>query len=450
MFSSLDAAVGFGGVGCEEEVISKRRGREGFARGAEEGKSRMTLKTSGPTPVELASLYLNFFGCFFSALSASPLRALRSIVLGIFPVLLLTQTVAAQAQFNNIGRLATPAEVKAWDIDVRPDFKGLPKGQGSVPQGEKLWVAQCASCHGDFGESNEVFTPIAGGVTQADVQTGRVAALLPGANSPQRTTLMKLSSLSTLWDYINRAMPWTAPKSLKPDEVYALTAYILHLGNVVPANFVLSDANIRQTQSLLPNRNGKTTAHALWPGAELRGVARPDVQGSACMSNCAPEPRVASLLPEHARDAHGNLAAQSRSLGGSRGANTLRVATSSTESEPKQPVTGVKPAQDATNSVATPAALATPNGTLSLADVNPIMQKAACTACHGMDNKIVGPSFTDIVKKYEGRADALAYLSGKIVQGGQGVWGPIPMPAQAVSAQEAQRVAKWLAQGAKK
>ena len=175
---------------------------------------------------------------------------------------------AQTAKYPGIGRTATPQEIKAWDIDVRPDFKGLPTGQGSVKQGEVLWEAQCASCHGSFGESAEVFTPLAGGVTPQDMATGRVKSLLPGQNQPQRTTLMKLSTLSTLWDYINRAMPWNTPKSLQPNEVYAVVAFMLNLSEVVPDNFVLSDQNMAQVQQRMPNRLGMQTDHALWPGRE--------------------------------------------------------------------------------------------------------------------------------------------------------------------------------------
>jgi mono/diheme cytochrome c family protein len=234
------------------------------------------------------------------------------------------QPAARQAALANVGRSATPAEIKAWDIDVRPDFKGLPKGQGSVRQGEVLWEAQCASCHGSFAESSEVFTPIAGGTTAQDIKSGRVDGLMPGANQPNRTTLMKVSTLSTLWDYINRAMPWTAPKTLTADEVYAATAYILFLGNVLPEDFTLSDANIREVQARLPNRNGMTTAHAMWPGKELGGTAKPDVQGSSCMANCRTEAVIKSFLPDYARNAHGNLAEQSRLVGESRGIDTTR------------------------------------------------------------------------------------------------------------------------------
>lgn len=405
---------------------------------------------------------------FLLKLRRSSLRLLRFLC--VFCVLISSITIAsAQTKFEGIGRPATPAEVKAWDIDVRPDFKGLPAGKGSVIQGEKIWEAQCAACHGSFGESNEVFTPIAGNTTAKDIETGRVASLLPGANTPQRTTLMKLSSLSALWDYVNRAMPWTAPKSLSADEVYAVTAYMLNLGNIVPGDFTLSDQNIRDVQKRLPNRNGKTTAHAMWPGKELGGTAKPDVQGSACMSNCKAEPRVTSFLPAHARDAHGNLAEQSREFGASRGADTARPALASTlpasAVKPSQSLTGKESPLSATNSaasaVAAPAnpALTTPSpasplpaatAVLKSADVMPTLQKFACIACHGMDNKLVGPSFKEIVAKQGKRADAQAYLAGKIKNGGQGVYGQIPMPAQSISEAEANRIAQWLVQGGAK
>ncbi|MFZ4055902.1 MAG: cytochrome C, partial [Polynucleobacter sp.] len=110
-------------------------------------------------------------------------------------------TSSSLPHYQGIGRIATPAEVNAWDIDVRPDFVGLPKGSGSVAQGQALWDIKCASCHGTFGESNEIFTPIVGGTTLADMKSGRVLALNDN-KQPQRTTLMKVSTLSSLWDYI--------------------------------------------------------------------------------------------------------------------------------------------------------------------------------------------------------------------------------------------------------
>jgi S-disulfanyl-L-cysteine oxidoreductase SoxD len=184
--------------------------------------------------------FLPLFSIFFK-----PIHTIKSIAL----LAIITPAVAFSQGKNSIpydgvGRTATANEVKAWDIDVRPDFKGLPKGMGSVSQGEKIWEAQCTSCHGSFGENNTVFSALAGYTTKKDIETGRVASLMPEAATPTRTTMMKASQLSTLWDYINRAMPWTAPKSLTPNEVYAVTAYLLNLGNVVPDDFTLSDKNI--------------------------------------------------------------------------------------------------------------------------------------------------------------------------------------------------------------
>ena len=102
-----------------------------------------------------------------------------------------------------LGRPATASELAAWDIDVRPDFKGLPQGAGSVAQGQGVWEAQCASCHGVFGEANHVFSPLVGGTTADDIQSGHTARLLDPAY-PGRTTLMKVATLSTLWDYIRQ------------------------------------------------------------------------------------------------------------------------------------------------------------------------------------------------------------------------------------------------------
>ena len=212
-----------------------------------------------------------------------------------------------QGRFPGIGRDATPGEVAAWNIDVRPDFKGLPEGSGTVAQGLGVWEARCASCHGVFGESNQTFSPLVGGTTADDIKTGRVVRLADPA-SPARTTLMKLSSVSTLWDYINRAMPWNAPKSLKTDEVYAVTAYLLNLGGIVPDDLTLSDRNMADVQKLLPNRNGVTTDHGLWPGKGLGNGGKPDVRAVACMKDCAAEPRATSFLPDFARNQHGNLA----------------------------------------------------------------------------------------------------------------------------------------------
>jgi cytochrome c len=326
-------------------------------------------------------------------------------------------SVHAQQHFPNIGRAATPAEVAKWDIDVRPDFKGLPKGEGSVAQGQDVWEAKCASCHGIFGESNEVFNPVVGGVGAEDVKTGRVAKL-KDTSFPARTTFMKAPSLSTVWDYINRAMPWNAPKSLSTNEVYAVTAYMLNLSSIVEDNFVLNEKTIVQAQARMPNREGMTTKHALWPTPELGGVSKPDTANTACMKNCTTDVKVTSMLPDFARDAHGNLAEQNRLVGQQKGVRTVR--TSATADKAVAPSPGPKPA------------------------VLGLLQSNNCLACHGMDNKVVGPGFKEVTAKHAGKTD---YLINKILQGSAGVWGNIAMPAQNLKPADAKAIAEWLAGG---
>jgi cytochrome c len=89
-------------------------------------------------------------------------------------------------------------------------------------------------------------------------------------------------------------------------------------------------------------------------------------------------------------------------------------------------------------------------GILKSADVSSILSKNACSACHGIDNKIVGPSFKEIVAKQGGKADAVTYLTAKIKSGGSGVYGSMPMPAQSLSDVDAKKVATWISQGAAK
>jgi cytochrome c len=342
---------------------------------------------------------------------------------------------AAQAPtmpITGIGRAATPKEIAAWDIDVRPDFKGLPKGSGSVERGMEVWEARCASCHGVFGESNEIFSPLVGGTTAEDVKTGRVARLTD-SGFPGRTTLMKVSTVSTLWDYVNRAMPWNNPKTLSADEVYAVVAYLLNLGGVIPEDFTLSDANIAQVQQRLPNRNGTTTNHGMWPGRGMGNGGKADVKAVACMKDCATEPMVRSFLPDYARNAHGNLAEQNRMVGAQLGADTT------------QPPGATAARREAAAAPAAPAAAATP------ADVKPqtLFNQKSCNACHAVASKLVGPSLQDVAKKYADRDDRVAYLAGKIKAGGSGVWGAIPMPPQAISDEDSQTLARWIAAGAK-
>lgn len=325
----------------------------------------------------------------------------------VSPAVLATDYSSA---IDAIGRPATAEEVAAWDIDVRPDFQGLPPGSGSVEDGEALWLEKCAVCHGDFGDSNEVFSPLVlGNITPEDIESGRVAALTDPA--VVRTTLMKVSTLSTIWDYINRAMPWNAPKSLTTDEVYALVAYLLNLGYIVDYDFVLSDENIQDVQAMMPNRDGMTTEHGLWSVS-----GRPDVVGSDCVRNCAVDVTVTSFLPDYAMNAHGNLRDQVRDYGPFPGIQTAPE----TQAKANVPSTTEAPEQ--------------------------LLMANGCTGCHQLKGQLVGPGFADIQAKYG--PDKLEYLKGKIRNGGAGVWGSMAMPPMAAIDEAAlQNIAEWLAVG---
>lgn len=170
---------------------------------------------------------------------------------------------ASDATPFGFGKPATPAEIAGWDIDVRPDGRGLPPGHGSVHEGQKLYDAQCASCHGTFGESNS-YLQIAGGV--GSLKTAQ----------PVRTTGSKLNYATTLFDYIRRAMPLTAPQSLSADEVYALTAYVLNLNDIVHDDVTLDAVSL--TALKMPNRDGFSTAHGM-----MRRDGAPDTHNVECM-----------------------------------------------------------------------------------------------------------------------------------------------------------------------
>ncbi|MFM8682033.1 MAG: c-type cytochrome [Alphaproteobacteria bacterium] len=353
-------------------------------------------------------------------MSRPPERAPRPRLLAACTVLaamLVAASAIATDRFPGIGRPATEREIAAWDIDVRPDFLGLPKGSGTVEQGMEVWEAKCASCHGTFGESNQVFTPLVGGTTAADITSGNVANLRR-VDYPQRTTMMKAPYVATLFDYIRRAMPWNEPKSLSDDEVYAVLAYMLNLAEVVPDDFRLGDASMAEVQARMPNRNGMTTAHAMWPGRGFpSAAARPDTANAPCMSDCAATVEVASALPDYARPAHGNLASQHRRIGPVRGIVTGDDDPDATD-DPSPPA--MKRAKD-----------------------------AGCMACHGIANKVVGPSYADVARRYRGVADALDLLAGRVRNGAEGVWGALAMPAQEdVSDADARLIVEWILAGA--
>jgi cytochrome c len=168
--------------------------------------------------------------------------------------------IALAPQPYGIGRPATRDEIKGWDIDVRPDGVGLPPGKGSVKQGEALYQERCAACHGEFGEGKDRWPTLIGGsgkLTDDDPKKG-VGNYWPYA--------------TTLFDYIKRAMPFGNAQSLTDDEVYAITAYVLNLNNLVKDDAVLDRELLRKIR--LPN------------AANFVPDPRPDVKAAPCMKDC--------------------------------------------------------------------------------------------------------------------------------------------------------------------
>jgi cytochrome c len=237
---------------------------------------------------------------------------------------------------------------------------------------------------------------------------------------------MKVPTVSTLWDYIYRAMPWNAPRSLTPDDTYALVAFILNLGEIVPDDFVLSNANIAEIQKKMPNRNGMTRNHGFW---SVNG--KPDVNSPACMTNCVKFVQIGSTLPDFARDAHGNIADQNRLYGPYRGSDTTKPPIAKL---PGSTGEGLAHAAD-THSASTkgPAAL---------------FKSENCSACHAPNAKLVGPSIAAIAAKYQGQNGAQEKLMAKVKNGGSGVWGSIPMPPQAqLSDEDRMILVRWMLTG---
>jgi hypothetical protein len=249
-------------------------------------------------------------------------------------------------------------------------------------------------------------------------------------NYPGRTTFMKVPTLSTIWDYINRAMPWNAPKSLTTDDVYSVVAFLLNLNGIVPDDFTLSDKNIREVQGRMPNRNGMTTKHAMWPGNEFGGTAKPDTSNVACMKDCVPEVKLASFLPEFARNAHGNLAEQNRAVGAQHGADTTRP-----EAKVGAPALVAAPAA--------PKAEAPSGAKAALGPVAEVWLHRL-PWCEQQDRR-VRPSRM-LPRSTPARPTILAGRSSPAVRD----LGCSPMPPQTLSDAEAKTIAAWLASGAGK
>src|ERR1019366_935139 len=158
-------------------------------------------------------------------------------------VLLLACGVSwAQGPTYKLGRTPTEAEVKAWDHAVGPEGKELPAGSGSAVEGAKLFAARCSFCHGKNAEGNFPYARLAGGVGTLNTP------------NPIRSSGSYLPYATTIWDFINRAMPRDAEGTLSPSEVYAVTAFILFKNGTIKETDVLDKKSLVEVK--MPNRDG--------------------------------------------------------------------------------------------------------------------------------------------------------------------------------------------------
>ena len=169
-----------------------------------------------------------------------------------------------------LGRVALPEEIAAWDVDVQPDGTGLPAGSGNAMDGEGIFEEHCAVCHGSFAEGAGNWPKLAGG-------DGSLAD-----EDPLKTVGSYWPYLSTVWDYVNRSMPFGNAQSLSADEVYAITAYILYSNDLIDDDFELSAETWSQVE--MPNAGGfivddrAQTEYSIWRSEPCMENCKEDVQ----------------------------------------------------------------------------------------------------------------------------------------------------------------------------
>ena len=162
----------------------------------------------------------------------------------LLPLMALAASIAAlaQAPTYNVGRSPTKAEIQAWDISIGPEGKELPPGNGTAKQGAAIYAKKCAACHGPTGEGSQLAPHLLGG-------KGTLTTL-----QPVRTIGSYWPFATTIWDYINRAMPQGQGGSLSANEVYALTAFVLFRNSIVGETDVVDAKSLPKVR--MPNRNG--------------------------------------------------------------------------------------------------------------------------------------------------------------------------------------------------
>ena len=191
----------------------------------------------------------------------------RSLAASVAAALLLAAACATApgpplpAPSLGFGRPISEADVAPWNIDIRTsDGRGLPLGRGSVGEGKAVYDAKCLTCHGPEAKGGSVYGPMVGGI--GSFTTDR-RVVTPGSMYPYAPIL---------FDYIRRTMPMDKPQTMTSDEVYAVSAYILHLNGLAPADAVMDATSMPKVQ--MPNRDG------------FIPDGRPDTRAVRCMQNC--------------------------------------------------------------------------------------------------------------------------------------------------------------------
>src|SRR5579859_5392326 len=185
-------------------------------------------------------------------MGASTMRSERFFVAAAM-LLTCSAALAQSAKYEGVGRAATPEEIRARDVTVLPSGRGLPPGKGTAKEGAPIYITRCAMCHGATGKEG-----------------GPLAPKLIGDTSYERGPMTSWPFATSIWNYINRAMPRYQEGTLKPDEVYAVTAFLLFRGGIIKEDDVMDARTLPEIQ--MPNRNG-------WVPARLEDI--PDLKKRA-------------------------------------------------------------------------------------------------------------------------------------------------------------------------
>lgn len=321
-----------------------------------------------------------------------------------------------------LGREALPEEIAAWDIDVRPDGLGLPEGEGSVMDGETLYIDNCATCHGDFGEAVGRWPVLAGGqgtLTRRD---------------PNKTIGSYWPYLSTVYDYVHRAMPFGNAQSLTDDEVYAITAYLLYLNDLVDEDFVLSKATFGEVE--MPNADG-------FIPDDRETVEMPLFIREPCMENCKESVEITgrAAILDVTPDVEGDEPGA---------ASDEAAAEPKAEPEAETEVAAVEPAAEepaadetATEETATEETAGEETAAAPAEEAHAAVDPALaaegeklfrqCAACHqvgeGAKNR-VGPALNGIVGAPAAAVNGFRYSNALVAKGEEGlVWSPEALAA---------------------